>query len=381
MAKTPQWVIDTLAVLGGNRGLYMLGAKNIAYDDKKKNVTMKLPRNASGANYLIIHYDRGLDLYDLELQSIRKVKGTYKQTLKSELKGAYADLVGPWIERETGMYLSLGTMGGKMKNPSSKWRNWFYQFPRKRAVGPMQFGQPVSAKQVKEVVKDLEGSFPRGVRIWPVAGTNPDLWSQEATESRKYHTPKGLFTRSPKAIASVLLEGAHGDPGLAMRRITFYMNRAGSNLSPQEKTKLNEAKKILRKNPSNGSRTSYGVDPHAKTRKMKPYKPTKKATKTRLMPAVKNPKHRRGSLTWARSIVKDKIKEGARAEFIIGHYTTGGMPKYEVKIGARWKKVFATPSGVNFWYPEEIWRGDPKKRGKGLKAVMVASQIKKPFGR
>lgn len=118
MAKTPQWVTDTLAALGGNKAFVMMGAKNVGYSNENRTVTMKIPRNASGANYLIMHYDRGLDLYNLELQNIRQVKGRYKQTLKAELKGAYADMVRPWVESKTGMYLSLGTMG--RRNPRRK---------------------------------------------------------------------------------------------------------------------------------------------------------------------------------------------------------------------------------------------------------------------
>lgn len=117
---TPSWVSETLQVINGNRGIQMLGAKNIGYSDKDHTVTMQIPRNISGANYLVIRYNHSRDLYDLELQSIRKSKGTYKQTLKATLKDAYADMVKPWIERNTGMYLSLGTMG--RQNPSTKIR-------------------------------------------------------------------------------------------------------------------------------------------------------------------------------------------------------------------------------------------------------------------
>lgn len=113
---TPTWVRETLAALGGNKALVMMGAKNVGYSEQDHTVTMKLPRNASGANYLIIKLTNR-DLYDLELQSIRKVKGRYKQTLKARVEGVYADGVRPWVEHQTGMYLSLGTMG---RNPRRK---------------------------------------------------------------------------------------------------------------------------------------------------------------------------------------------------------------------------------------------------------------------
>ena len=120
MAKTPSWVNDSLRALGGHKALVMLGARNLGYSEKDHTVTMKLPKNASGANYLIIKLT-SRDLYDLELQSIRKVKGSYKQTLKARLEGAYADMVRSWVENKTGMYLSLGTMGRnprRRSNPS-----------------------------------------------------------------------------------------------------------------------------------------------------------------------------------------------------------------------------------------------------------------------
>ena len=55
---------------------------------------------------------------------------------------------------------------------------------------------------------------------------------------------KGLFlSKSPNYIAKYLLDHSK-DKGQAMKRLTFYMNRAGENLS--NKTVLNKAKEILR---------------------------------------------------------------------------------------------------------------------------------------
>ena len=112
----PRWVTDTLATINGNRGLQMLGAKAISYDTKKKAVNMRLPRNSSGGNFLSIRLT-SLDLYDIEIRSVRTVKGRLSDKLKASGEGLYASDVGPWVEEHTGMYLSMGTMG---QNPGAK---------------------------------------------------------------------------------------------------------------------------------------------------------------------------------------------------------------------------------------------------------------------
>lgn len=55
---------------------------------------------------------------------------------------------------------------------------------------------------------------------------------------------EGLFlSKSPSYIAKYLLDHSK-DKGQAMKRLTFYMNRAGENLS--NKTVLNKAKELLK---------------------------------------------------------------------------------------------------------------------------------------
>ena len=68
--------------------------------------------------------------------------------------------------------------------------------------------------------------------------------SEQLSEVKvKEHTPEGLFTKSGETIASTLLSEAKGDPGVAMKKLIFYMNRVGKNIS--NKIELNKAKKIL----------------------------------------------------------------------------------------------------------------------------------------
>ena len=59
---------------------------------------------------------------------------------------------------------------------------------------------------------------------------NP-YWSEEVDAQETYHTPDGTFTKSAPEIVEVLMKGAHNDATLALRRLMFYMYRAGRHLS------------------------------------------------------------------------------------------------------------------------------------------------------
>lgn len=61
----------------------------------------------------------------------------------------------------------------------------------------------------------------------------------------KHHTPEGLFTQDSQHIVDGLLKDANNDEELALKRINFYINRAGDGLS--NKTNVNSAKKELEK--------------------------------------------------------------------------------------------------------------------------------------
>lgn len=60
-----------------------------------------------------------------------------------------------------------------------------------------------------------------------------------------HHTPEGLFTKDSNEIVDGLLKDANGDEELALKRITYYINRAGDGLS--NKTQVHAAKKALEK--------------------------------------------------------------------------------------------------------------------------------------
>ena len=61
----------------------------------------------------------------------------------------------------------------------------------------------------------------------------------------KHPTSKDLFTKSAETIVRVLLQQTKGNIGKAIQKITFYINRAGENLS--NKVEVNKAKEILKK--------------------------------------------------------------------------------------------------------------------------------------
>ena len=69
-------------------------------------------------------------------------------------------------------------------------------------------------------------------------------WSGEVTEKEKFHTPPGLFKKSGKTIAEYLLKTADS-PKQAMLRLTFYINRAGDNLSTEDHKRLEDAKRLI----------------------------------------------------------------------------------------------------------------------------------------
>ncbi len=72
-------------------------------------------------------------------------------------------------------------------------------------------------------------------------------WSgQVKTDST--HPPSGLFNKSAPVIARILASKkvSPKGPGSGMRMLTFYINRAGRNLSKSRRAELERAKELLR---------------------------------------------------------------------------------------------------------------------------------------
>ena len=71
-------------------------------------------------------------------------------------------------------------------------------------------------------------------------------WSKDV-KTDSTHPPEGLFTKDPETIARSLASKkvSPKGPGSGMRMLTFYINRAGKQVSATEKRKLEKAKEVL----------------------------------------------------------------------------------------------------------------------------------------
>ena len=73
-------------------------------------------------------------------------------------------------------------------------------------------------------------------------------WSA-AVKTASTYPPEGLFTKSAATIARALAskEISPKGPSSGMRMLTFYINRAGHNLTDERKRELEKAKELLSK--------------------------------------------------------------------------------------------------------------------------------------
>lgn len=71
--------------------------------------------------------------------------------------------------------------------------------------------------------------------------SDSQYWSEEVHAD--YHPPEGTFTHKAPEVVKTLLKGADNNPTTALRRLLFYMNRAGEKLSNREE--LDAAKSKL----------------------------------------------------------------------------------------------------------------------------------------
>lgn len=77
---------------------------------------------------------------------------------------------------------------------------------------------------------------------------NP-YWSEEVTDEERHHTPEGTFTKKAPDVVKALMKDANDNPTLALRRLTFYMNRAGSKLTNEDELNIAKTKlEALEKN-------------------------------------------------------------------------------------------------------------------------------------
>ena len=89
---------------------------------------------------------------------------------------------------------------------------------------------------------------------WKLNGISRDImasqtkkkWSKNVTTDST-HPQADLFTKDPETIARSLASKkvSPKGPGSGMRMLTFYINRAGKNLSANDRKRLEKAKGLL----------------------------------------------------------------------------------------------------------------------------------------
>jgi hypothetical protein len=79
-------------------------------------------------------------------------------------------------------------------------------------------------------------------------GAKPKRWSA-SVDTDSTHPPEGLFNKPAAVIARTLASKkvSPKGPGSGMRMLTFYINRAGHNLTASRKAELERAKTLLSK--------------------------------------------------------------------------------------------------------------------------------------
>ena len=79
-----------------------------------------------------------------------------------------------------------------------------------------------------------------------MARSQVNRWSGKVKTESTF-PPEGLFNKDAKTIARSLASKkvSPKGPGSGMRMLTFFINRAGKNLSTKKKAELTKAKELL----------------------------------------------------------------------------------------------------------------------------------------
>lgn len=75
--------------------------------------------------------------------------------------------------------------------------------------------------------------------------TEKKKWSGDVKVEKEEKPKEGTFSGKAEDIVKELLKKAEGNKGTAMKKLQFYINRAGKNLS--NKAEIEKAKSILKK--------------------------------------------------------------------------------------------------------------------------------------
>ncbi|NEN87937.1 MAG: hypothetical protein F6K48_03045 [Okeania sp. SIO3H1] len=110
-----------------------------------------------------------------------------------------------------------------------------------------------SAEEALDKNRNMHDTMPMAIKRGTYAvRLNPPKKKTLSKVKTKHSTPAGLFTKTADKIVKGLLKDAKGDHALAIKRITFYINRAGKDLSNRRSVmaaqkKLSEM--AIKKNP------------------------------------------------------------------------------------------------------------------------------------
>lgn len=84
----------------GAKAMYMIGAKNLAFDEK--SLTFKVMQNAKKVTHVKIELN-SMGTYDVLFLNCRGLQAV----IKEEVKGAYDTMLRPLIEKYTGLYTNI----------------------------------------------------------------------------------------------------------------------------------------------------------------------------------------------------------------------------------------------------------------------------------
>ena len=110
MSDARMEIANTIMSQLGQQCFMMIGAKDFTAlscsEDYHGGLTFKIGRNAKGVSHIRIQLT-GLDLYDVEFLNCRAGRKEMVKVIANQ-GGCYADMLHALIERETGMYVSMG---------------------------------------------------------------------------------------------------------------------------------------------------------------------------------------------------------------------------------------------------------------------------------
>lgn len=93
-------LVEMLNQFGGNKALWMIGAKKCTYDNKGDFVAFNFMRNGSQATFCKLIYNRGADTYSIEFY-------TRAGRLTKRFDEEYCDTIASTFSDYTGLVLTM----------------------------------------------------------------------------------------------------------------------------------------------------------------------------------------------------------------------------------------------------------------------------------